>query len=68
MKVRPHNRFTVVCDVTVPHLQDASNVLQNLQRQKIGSKRVLVTLAQQNQGMEEMNFEDAAILKYVTPT
>lgn len=63
MKVRPHNRFTVVCDVTVPHLQDASNVLQNLQRRKMGTKRVLVTLAQQNQSMEEMSFEETTILK-----
>nr|XP_039259521.1 meiosis regulator and mRNA stability factor 1-like [Styela clava] len=61
MKVRPHNRFTVVCDVIVPHVQDASRVLQHLQRQKIGTKRVLVTLAQQNG--EEFGPEEASCLK-----
>lgn len=61
MRVRPHNRFTVVCDVTVPHVTDASRVLQHLQRQKIGTKRVLVTLTQQ--GGDDVTAEDYSSLK-----
>ena len=46
MNIRPHNRFTVVCDVTIPSLRDASIVMQALHRKKIGNKKILVTISQ----------------------
>jgi len=50
LQIRPHNRFTVMCDVTVPDVIAASCVLQHLHRRKIGSKRILVTISQRLDG------------------
>ena len=35
-------------DVIVPNMKNATDVLQSLQRQRFGKKRILVTLTQQS--------------------
>nr|CAB3263650.1 meiosis arrest female protein 1 homolog [Phallusia mammillata] len=64
LQIRPHNRFTVMCDVTVPDVIAASCVLQHLHRRKIGSKRVLVTITQRNnEDIDKLKKELLPILK-----
>ncbi|XP_078483105.1 meiosis regulator and mRNA stability factor 1-like [Ciona intestinalis] len=46
LQIRPHNRFTVMCDVVVPDVESASTILQSLHRRKLGGKRILVTISQ----------------------
>nr|XP_026694620.1 meiosis regulator and mRNA stability factor 1-like isoform X1 [Ciona intestinalis] len=46
LQIRPHNRFTVMCDVVVPNVESASTILQSLHRRKLGGKRILVTISQ----------------------
>ena len=48
-QILPHNRFTVACDIAVPHKQDALTVLADLHRKRLGSKRILVMISPNNQ-------------------
>ncbi|XP_076815392.1 meiosis regulator and mRNA stability factor 1-like isoform X2 [Clavelina lepadiformis] len=61
LKIRPHNRFTVICDVTVPNVDFASCILQNLHRRKIGSKRILVSISQQAEDKSILNFRNSKL-------
>jgi meiosis arrest female protein 1 len=48
LEIQPYNRFTMTADVIVPNMKNATDVLQSLQRQRFGKKRILVTLTQQS--------------------
>ena len=46
LEIKPYNRFTMTADVIVPCMKNATDILQSMQRSKIGKKRILVTLTQ----------------------
>ena len=46
LEIKPYNRFTMTADVIVPCMKNATDILQSMQRSKLGKKRILVTLTQ----------------------